>query len=113
MNLSNDILKRLSYSLKVYLKDSSFLEIDIASVRGQGPVPLVAIHSPISGLIRLGSNIKSEAADSMLELAVPLPPIQKYLAAGPLSAEICVANGTENGWVTNMTTGASMIDFLN
>jgi hypothetical protein len=49
----------------------------------------------------------------MLEFAVPLFSIQKYLADGPFDMEICVANGTENGWVSNVTTGARMIDFVN
>jgi hypothetical protein len=100
--------------MKVYLKNHDSFEIVVAFVRGQGQEMSVIINDSAAGGTRLvGNDTSFRAAASMLEFAVPIFPIQKYLADGPFDTEICVANADDNGWVNSQSTDSRMIDFVN
>jgi hypothetical protein len=115
MKVSKDIKSRIIYQLQVIVPNNNLLILEMTSDRRNGTWRWVGVWNTVS---RVGTTLEQDfsyrAADSMLEFAVPLTNIKKYLEGGPYNAQFFVANADENGqWLSNVSSGMTMIDFMN
>jgi hypothetical protein len=114
MKLSKDIAGKLTYHVQIPLPSGDMLIMEIDSDRRNGTWRWNGIWSPSKNRgTTLEQDFSYRAADSMLEFAVPLAAMKKYLEDGPHSTEVFVANADENGqWLSNTSSGRRMIDFV-
>jgi hypothetical protein len=115
MKVSKDIKSRLVYQLQVTMPNNDLLIMEMDSDRQNGTWRWVGVWNTANSLgTTLEQDFSYRAADSMLEFAVPLTNIKKYLAGGPYNTQFYVANADENGqWLSNVGSGMTMIDFAN
>jgi hypothetical protein len=114
MKLSGDIADRLVYNVQIPLRNGDLLIMEVASSRRHSTWRWNGIWHPAS---KTGTTLQQDfsyrAADSMLEFAVPVDTMTKYLGDGPFNTEVYVANADENGqWLNNSSSGRCRIDFV-
>jgi hypothetical protein len=115
MTLSKDFQAGFRYQLQVRLPNADLLIMEIDSDRRNGTWRWVGVWNGVTSKgTTLEQDFSYKAADSMLEFAVPLSRMERYLAGSPYVAEFFVANANEKGvWLSNVGSGQVKIDFVN
>jgi hypothetical protein len=109
-NLSKDINIQLKYILRVFVKDSNIISVDIGFDRRNGRWTALTIWNEVTRkwknlTMPPSQNISYRMGNGTLEFGVPFAPYAQYVSDGAYDMEVvvasCDANGQWGGYATS------------